>query len=1757
MYAQTYVGRVGSSSSANKSTISAWQTTITSDHHSVKVLPSFIDNTQHLKLSNYAGLECSINTAIEKDIEGTYILGSNTTNMGAYHGLQAVSGNAALLEVLNWRDGSVLGQTDAISVLLQNRGADTLKTVTIEWLSNGLSQPPATWTGSLAPNQSTIASLGTVTYIPAENTLQAWIKDLGTLTDLYPHDDTISITGQVCLPLKNVYIIGTDAGSDFVNVADALAYVRRCGVNGNLTFKILPGTYNEINLSGISSSLGGNKLTITSSTDKANDVIITRSSNGAGITLSQSNNIIIKDITVDVTARTSNSYAIQFTGACTNVLIRDCNLLTNPAATATNAISVIHKANNTGIVDSIFCINNTLDGGSYGVYFYVGTASTYGKNIIFDSNTVSNQYTYATFLYYNDFTSCSYNTILSRETGNIGSSWNGLYMEYTNGPIVGNRIIQRSKTITSPCAIDFTYYNNRHTTDTGLIANNEIIIHTASTSSYGIYAHNTFYAKILHNSIFASGTGMVGGRGIYINSEAEDILELKNNNIVMKHPEAFPIYLSTNITVDQYDIDCNNIYAPKNVGYAGGAKTSMEAWRQIVTTDKHSVSILPLFVDTAVSLELSSSDGLLCKIHPDVPVDINNAIRPAITALGAYVQKPALHDAMLLGISPWKDKFVRNQTLQIHVDMFNLCDLSSVTSATFGWRINGQLQPTKTWNAPSAIQPYKQQNILVGYYKASNEDTVNVEVWIESLNGQADTITWNDTVTAVSVVAPLAEFVAPFVEDTIWQLTCTVNVLIRPEVGATLSPPQMTLYTTLNEEIQLRDTITMVQNGNDIWQAHIPQQYYGCKLVYSTTISDTVGNAVTLIDSTYMDHFFIDNDTVRIVGAATSSSKASPYHTEYNQSWSRAIYMDWEISNIQQGGTITQISYYNTTGGANNVDSLSMYFKAVSDSIITYNGYLDPLTDSATLVWGKATKNISGSGWVDFTLHTPFNLPPNANLMVYWNNEDGSCGNNGSYLAWRYTIAPKKHIRSYSDTDPFPTKENLLLDGDRPNAKFVLLPYRQKYAGYNLGILALTSPVNKNISGKSCSDEHASIKILMVNTGENDYDFSTNNVMLSVEVNNPVAYTVTKILDTDILKSGEIDTIEITSLFPVYRPGQYDIKVWLTSIVDNIIYDDTITSVYISERLGLPIEKNFSNSFPSEFISEAITSSTKWTIVSQGSGADTVVNSVFGSGMLAFTGTRGAMTHLSTRQLELRGTVLPAMEFWYFHDTIESEDYMDVRITTDGGATYTQLLSLLKQHTVYGWKHYTADLTPYINGQCINILFEAMQMSSDSVAQYIDSINISSFPDLAISELLLPEVTVCDMKNKAIGVVLSAIVNRAIDLSIYNTSLIVEIPNHPTNIIPLFKRIDRNSSDTVWIRDINFPTGNNTVRAYLSVPVDIFSTNDTLEKTININPKMFVSINSESMSNCLRGEDVIHPTITLSNTGDMDFSNIGLLFQIDTGETGTPPYVLFEETCTDTILAGGFVSYTFTNSYIVPWRADFHARITAWLLCDSTLINTTSAITECIDSKDLYLMSIDNPSAGNDKVGDPVQVRATLLNRSDHDNYTEINITVRVENSQRIEMAKFVEKTGTIGILETVNHHFTHSYTVPNDTVYYLTVYIDHYENYPNNDTITITRYTDGTGIAITGAINVFALGQNIPNPANNSTRIDYSIPEVGEVVFHVHSISGQLLYSKTIEAARGIHSLELNTSTFAAGVYFYSMEYKGQKHVKQLIISN
>jgi hypothetical protein len=80
-------------------------------------------------------------------------------------------------------------------------------------------------------------------------------------------------------------------------------------------------------------------------------------------------------------------------------------------------------------------------------------------------------------------------------------------------------------------------------------------------------------------------------------------------------------------------------------------------------------------------------------------------------------------------------------------------------------------------------------------------------------------------------------------------------------------------------------------------------------------------------------------------------------------------------------------------------------------------------------------------------------------------------------------------------------------------------------------------------------------------------------------------------------------------------------------------------------------------------------------------------------------------------------------------------------------------------------------------------------------------------------------------------------------------------------------------------------------------------------------------------------------------------------------------------------------------------------------------------------------------------------------------------------------------------------------------------------------------------------------LNQTIPNPANDIALITYSVPTEGNVQFTVYSVNGQTLLTQTQEAKTGENTIELSVSNLTSGLYFYSMEFDGQRIVRKMSV--
>jgi hypothetical protein len=81
-----------------------------------------------------------------------------------------------------------------------------------------------------------------------------------------------------------------------------------------------------------------------------------------------------------------------------------------------------------------------------------------------------------------------------------------------------------------------------------------------------------------------------------------------------------------------------------------------------------------------------------------------------------------------------------------------------------------------------------------------------------------------------------------------------------------------------------------------------------------------------------------------------------------------------------------------------------------------------------------------------------------------------------------------------------------------------------------------------------------------------------------------------------------------------------------------------------------------------------------------------------------------------------------------------------------------------------------------------------------------------------------------------------------------------------------------------------------------------------------------------------------------------------------------------------------------------------------------------------------------------------------------------------------------------------------------------------------------------------------FAIGQNYPNPFTSSSQVDYQLTkDASSVVFTVTDVMGRVISSEKAETTTGIHTVKLGS--YAAGVYYYSLNVDGNISTKKMIV--
>jgi hypothetical protein len=303
--------------------------------------------------------------------------------------------------------------------------------------------------------------------------------------------------------------------------------------------------------------------------------------------------------------------------------------------------------------------------------------------------------------------------------------------------------------------------------------------------------------------------------------------------------------------------------------------------------------------------------------------------------------------------------------------------------------------------------------------------------------------------------------------------------------------------------------------------------------------------------------------------------------------------------------------------------------------------------------------------------------------------------------------------------------------------------------------------------------------------------------------------------------------------------------------------------------------------------------------------------------------------------------------------------------------------------------------------------------------------------------------------------------------------------------------------------------------------------------------------------------DTVRVSALAINNGNIPVDKVILHMSIDGNE-------VVADTVAQRLYPGDTLIHTMSMTFTVPAvhkdQPFYFFEMKAELACDADNTNDVINIVGQVnipDSIDIQVLDISSTDNAMGKTKLPPTVSVANIGNIEADN---IIIHVDVVDKDNHVVESISENISHMAINETKNHNFTMTYKVPNYTgKYTLKAYIEAYDgdSIRSNDTLErqFNCKLDDTPVRDAERLD-WTLGQNIPNPASSVTAIPFTLPQEGQVRISVMTANGQIVFRQEITAETGDNRLELDASEWAAGIYYYTMEYRGQRITRKMNIT-
>ncbi len=748
----------GTSFGHSSATLADWQAVSGLDSHSVSVDPVFYGNLNLHTRSGFINGKGIPLAQIKLDIDGQ-VRDPKSPDIGADEFTPAKL-DAGIAKADS--PSSVYCNKQVI-VRIMNYGTDTLKSLKIGWLVNGVSQTPYAWSGTLVPGSISAAiKIGSYSFVsPNTYSLKVYTYNPNGGTDGLALNDTL-FQSSLTAGMNGTYTIG-GTSPDYATFGKAVKDLLAKGVCGAVIFNARDGIYKEkILLTKIPGASSSNTVTFQSASADSSKVILSAPASATdyygdyAVFLNNASFLRFRNLKLERSGTSTATFGRVVRiegGSCNNIFYH--NFITGvksyraPDGTSYNsAQSLVWSEYGITLDSGNQFIGNHLKYGSNGFYyvgFWKNGTLVPERGTVIEGNIIDSSVGCPLLMAFQEGAKVRDNKInWAGFVNNYGFHGAGLYFQScSNVEITGNYVDMAEGGNGVECFLP-------EGKDTTLVANNFIRIgghNSHSMVSNGIAAYyGTARINIYDNNVNIDNTN---GNGCYLQGAFRSYRLFGNSLVNIGGGYALGINSGS---LDSSDFN-NLLTSGKNLCFYNTTNAiTLADWQSLSGLDSNSFSADPLYTSvTDLHVHSPVLNGAGIKLS-GITVDFDKEKRGKKTDMGADEFTPPALDAGIMQIDTPNPGICAGSN-RVAIRIMNYGS-DTLTSLKIGWSVNGTAQTTYAWTGK--LSPGKVASISPGTYGFSSGSSYDLEFYIYSPNGKVDENLLNDTIVKSGITDALS-----------------------------------------------------------------------------------------------------------------------------------------------------------------------------------------------------------------------------------------------------------------------------------------------------------------------------------------------------------------------------------------------------------------------------------------------------------------------------------------------------------------------------------------------------------------------------------------------------------------------------------------------------------------------------------------------------------------------------------------------------------------------------------------------------------------------------------------------------------------------------------------------------------------------------------------------------------------------------------------------------------------------------------------